>query len=821
MHRISNFIRGFQKDTSIRKILKNYRSLRIKVRKISLDIDYISNCRRTDVIPKFISNSFKGYKGNKKLKIKLMKTALKFEMDEKYKLRDDIYKKLMYLQLELLHRLHPLEFQTFDSQVEIIIQKEIGGRKHRQNQKLLKLMDLKPDNDQVVQKFNPKFVNLSDVIFTQREQELLNRGMKYCPPTSNPAKEIENLVIDVNCKVYDKLTVQSTCHSIENYIKNLDPNTKNPENHTLHQIKKKVKNNDLVVTKADKSNAIVFLPRPLYHTKVADFLTQGDITICNQDPTVRINTELRQLLKETQLLENPEKLINMNPRPPKFHGYVKTHKVTQEVNIKQVPIRPVVATYSSPTYKTEKFLAKLFRRHTSWKPTYGIKNSTELASQLQGLKLPHNAKLVSLDVDNLFTNVDVKEANHLACEILKNHSNLSRGELKNFKVLLDFVTNNNYFQYQDDIFKLTDGLPMGAPTSPLLADIFMHKYDNMIVSLEKWNRKILKYVRFVDDVYLIWTGSNRELDQFLKDINKLKKNLTFKLELGDKELNFLDLKTRILDQKIVFEIYRKDSYTDAIIPQNSNHSEQHKMASFHCLLNRLLSIPLSEKAYNRELTTILQIATNNGYTKKLILTMLRKKKTNMENKLLYKSKGKGKKEKWIAIPYVPNLSDEIKKVIQKSGDCEVTYCNKPNIGNLLKNTHITNSDPLQNSGIYKVTCSCNKFYIGQTGRSVDIRTKEHFSHARLHKEGGSSLSDHLISTEHKAEDCEIEVIQKCGKGRKMNMLEQFEIERHKGGQLLNTQLESQSATLALPPSLFRLNRPAAPPDHQSQCRVIS
>ncbi|PSN46829.1 hypothetical protein C0J52_09581, partial [Blattella germanica] len=35
---------------------------------------------------------------------------------------------------------------------------------------------------------------------------------------------------------------------------------------------------------------------------------------------------------------------------------------------------------------------------------------------------------------------------------------------------------------------------------------------------------------------------------------------------------------------------------------------------------------------------------------------------------------------------------------------------------------------LQNSGVYSITCSCRKVYIGETGRTVEKRLHEHIRH---------------------------------------------------------------------------------------------
>lgn len=157
----------------------------------------------------------------------------------------------------------------------------------------------------------------------------------------------------------------------------------------------------------------------------------------------------------------------------------------------------------------------------------------------------------------------------------------------------------------------------------------------------------------------------------------------------------------------------------------------------------------------------------------------------------------------MSVPYVQNMSEEIKKTVGNNRNLNLTFSNGKNIGNLLRNTKSSDQDQLRNSGIYKVTCECKKMYVGQTGRSIKTRVKEHFSSANLGKHGMSSLSDHLIETNHKPENCGVELVQKCVKGKKMDLLEQLEIEKHRGENLLNTQIESQVAALYIPPTALR------------------
>lgn len=59
-------------------------------------------------------------------------------------------------------------------------------------------------------------------------------------------------------------------------------------------------------------------------------------------------------------------------------------------------------------------------------------------------------------------------------------------------------------------------------------------------------------------------------------------------------------------------------------------------------------------------------------------------------------------------------------------------------------------DPLglQVSGVYKITCMCGTYCIGETGRSTLIKWKKHQHHLRLGNMKKSALADHGWKTGH-------------------------------------------------------------------------
>jgi UV DNA damage repair endonuclease len=56
---------------------------------------------------------------------------------------------------------------------------------------------------------------------------------------------------------------------------------------------------------------------------------------------------------------------------------------------------------------------------------------------------------------------------------------------------------------------------------------------------------------------------------------------------------------------------------------------------------------------------------------------------------------------------------------------------------------------LRTYGVYRIPRQCGSVYIGQTGRSVDIRLKEHQRHVRLEHPDKSAVAEHSIDQGHR------------------------------------------------------------------------
>lgn len=100
-----------------------------------------------------------------------------------------------------------------------------------------------------------------------------------------------------------------------------------------------------------------------------------------------------------------------------------------------------------------------------------------------------------------------------------------------------------------------------------------------------------------------------------------------------------------------------------------------------------------------------------------------------------------------------------------------------------------------NSGVYKLTCeTCNKVYIGQTGRTFETRMKEHERSYR-DKTSDSTFSKHCLDFNHKFNN-NFKILHIQDKSKKLNLLESLQINKFsKQGIILNEQVDFNNSPL--------------------------
>ena len=291
------------------------------------------------------------------------------------------------------------------------------------------------------------------------------------------------------------------------------------------------------------------------------------------------------------------------------------------------------------------------------------------------------------------------------------------------------------------------------------------------------NTPILFWRRYVDDIFVIWAGDDmNKINEFHSHINKIHENINFTMELeNNNNIKFLDIDITKNHNKLEFNIYRKPTQTDTIIPHDSYHHHTHKFAAIKTYLHRCNSTPMSDQNKRRELEIIKQIATNNNFSTTTIEKVIHKQQ-QLSNRYNFTTltpiENENKKTStYRSITYPGPLANSITNVFRKY---QINISFKTN--NTIKNQIFNAKDKpniLEQNGVYKISCNtCSATYIGETGRSLKERITEH----TVTKKENSHFGHHLKFNNHHFDiEHNLELLHHQDKGYKLNLLEQFEI----------------------------------------------
>ena len=114
--------------------------------------------------------------------------------------------------------------------------------------------------------------------------------------------------------------------------------------------------------------------------------------------------------------------------------------------------------------------------------------------------------LVSYDVTSRFTNIPLSETIDLAVNAIFDSN--TESDLKLSKVQLKelFSTSHTHFLFNGCFYDQIDGVAMGSPLAPVLANFFMGHYEKLW--LDNYTApRVLYYRRYVNDIFCCFRNS--------------------------------------------------------------------------------------------------------------------------------------------------------------------------------------------------------------------------------------------------------------------------------------------------------------------------
>ncbi len=415
---------------------------------------------------------------------------------------------------------------------------------------------------------------------------------------------------------------------------------------------------------------------------------------------------------------------------PRFFGQLKIHKPEK-------PLRPIVSSRGSPTYNLAKHLTKLLHPLVGKTPHH-VPNSAGFIDIIKGIELQTSDVLVSFDVKSLFTNVPTDKACQITKSVLEQDKTLTnRTSLTPDQIhdLLLTCVKSTYFQWREVFYRQALGTPMGSPISQVLANIFMGDFEQKALGTARLKPKL--WLRYVDDTFIIWSHGLEKLDDFLSHLNRQHPNIQFTMETETSDsLPFLDvLISKRADGSLAHSVYRKPTHTDRYLNARSFHPPSVK-ASVNRTLLRMAHIICDDEHLPKELEHLNTVLKENGYrpNKREFIPKHNSQSSNSEDMPIS------------VLPYIGHTSHKIQRILREV-DIKVYYRTRNKLEMKL-HTHKDKYDSSSQAGVYGITCSCGKVYIGETGRDLNTRLKEHKAHGRRGEYDKSTIVKHSADLDH-------------------------------------------------------------------------
>ena len=440
-------------------------------------------------------------------------------------------------------------------------------------------------------------------------------------------------------------------------------------------------------------------------------------------------------------------------RPGILYGQPKVHKTV----INNIPqFRPILSAINTPVYKLAKYLVPILSPLTV--NDYTVKDSFTFAKEV--INFDHNLFMASLDVESLFTNIPVDETIKNAVDDLFS-SNMYQGKLSKSELyyLLKLATSESSFIFDNILYKQIDGVAMGSPLGPSLANAFLCHYEKLWLDSCPLEFKPVVYRRYVDDIFVLFKSKDHLL-LFAKYMNTRHKNLKFTFDFEqNNSFSFLDVKITRGSNRFSTSVFRKATFSGVFTNFDSFIFESYKTNLIFTLLFRCFTICSDMQSFHLEVEQLRQIFKCNNYPVGLIDQCVKTflNKIYVPKRILITVP---KKDVLIVLPFLGQFSLNLRSRLYNCFNKTLPQCNikvifqsKNRLSNLFR---FKDSIPkeLRSHIVCKFLCSnCNITYDGETERHLNVRSGEHLSLSaltdkRVNNNKKSAVKDHCLFSNH-------------------------------------------------------------------------
>ena len=574
-------------------------------------------------------------------------------------------------------------------------------------------------------------VNVSKYDLKDAESKVLSRGLNFAVAPEKVPKEEYVVATEEACKLLPPAEAEQLRAQIAGTLKQAKPPKPNISKEQGLALKTLSKQEFIIILPADKGKATVVMDKEDYESKVENMLKDEKVyEVLKKDPTAKYKKKLISILSR---LRTEEKITESQCRwlypttenIPRMYCTPKIHK-------EGTPVRPIVDYTGSIGYNTSRALADILGPmlgHTD----HHVKNSQHLAEDMNAVFIETGEMFISHDVVSLFTNTPIDQTLNIIRERLKNDRDLKNRTnltVEDIMQLLEFIVTTTYFMFRGTIYQQKFGTAMGSPVSPVIANMYMEWLEHQAIATAPIECKPRLWKRYVDDVLeVIRKGTVCQLTDHLNTVDTTGSIKFTYEEEAEGRIPFLDtLIVRKEDGSVKLLVYRKKTHTDQYLDFSSHHPLHQKLGVIRTLLDRCNSLVTEDKDREREeqhITKALQQCRYPTWAITQVKKDMQQKRKAEQKKEKQRITTKEKSKGLVVIPYVKGLSETFTRIMREHG---ISTAIRPHrtLRNILVHPKDKVTDDKKSDVVYKIPCkNCEASYIGETGRTLGTRIKEH------------------------------------------------------------------------------------------------
>lgn len=112
------------------------------------------------------------------------------------------------------------------------------------------------------------------------------------------------------------------------------------------------------------------------------------------------------------------------------------------------------------------------------------------------------------------------------------------------------------------------------PKTPMYANFFVSSLEEECIYVSHHFWKVLGWWRYIDDIFLLWLGTEIELAAFHEFLNGNFPDIAFTLSWSKSALQFLDVNVKIIDGQLHTKLFTKETDRNTLLRYENWHPKK-------------------------------------------------------------------------------------------------------------------------------------------------------------------------------------------------------------------------------------------------------